>query len=893
MADLTFFTIIISFLPALVVTLFYTLLFGERRNHFIEAFIALMYINTIGFVLLSILLNPVQVNLQFGPNVGTSDFLSVLVTDFIFQIGNNLQTFFFWILVSFVAVLFGQLVLMVKLALQDPLKMRFSNLILRLVGKEPESDGYAGFHDRLDHITFEGVEPQPLNPEVVQRAWKSSWKDYLIIGLATIVPSIGFYINPPSSLYAYGILVFATWIYRFGYPASNRIAKGAGIMLGDRDVGAEMMRGVLGWFFRLNLVLSAVLIGYDFIAKFLTVGIAGFVYQYSIGLALAAVPIAYAIVMLPLVEDFSKGLYKRVFESITNARTGIRSANWKGMLKTIGASGIASLLVIGGFLATVFGVCLNYAANELGSISLIYPGQVDDSVLYEVFAGTSNAQLLRPIVWGLMMLVIPMAMMLLLGILGYYIKGLVTEKNEGFAVFSGFFVSTAIWFLLPNMDYVLNVLVTPVQYGGVFFYRLRPFMDIPTADQFWVRFISQFLISVPMYISVVLFITYYFHYKKTWELATGVDSQPLVHVTRSDIWDTVVLFIAGILGSMLGVIVLSAFLAPYDLYSVMYSLVTEIGNPNGLELVLSASVGGFAIIAEHNIVRTFLMLVAGPLLWMVVLWFVAVKQKSVTDRRVGLSALAFIFVTGVASIIWTYADMAAGVFIPASDVYPNSWPWTFAAQLGLRAGILYSILFGVYALLYLVNRYVRSSEGAWWLPPIAVFFALEYFVYDDQFTIIAVVILPMILAAFYKIGWAKTSEDKQEDFLLVYLRFGLMSLSIAEVLSTALWVAGLGTALALLGYDAFAYVINLLPHAIVEIPTFLFAAAVSIRIARDLGGHIRNEDWDGYVAETRSLLADRKIWRTYVFIIFFLLIAALIEVHISGYVAQYILSVLR
>jgi hypothetical protein len=893
MADLTLFTIIISFLPALVVTLFYTLLFGERRNQFIEAFIAIMYINTIGFVLLNILLNQIVVVQGFNPNVGTSDFLLVLVTDFLFQVGNNLQTFFFWILVSFVAVLFGQLVLMVKLALQDPLKMRFSNLILKIVGKEPESDGYTGFHDRLDHITFEGVEPQPLNPEVVQRAWRSSWRDYLIIGLATLVPSIGFYLNPGFNGYSYAIFVFATWLYRFGYPASNRIAKGAGIKLGDRDIGDEMMRGVLGWFFRLNLLLSVVLIGYDFVTNLVGGTITVLVYQYSIGLAVAAVPIAYAIVMLPLVEDFSKGFYKKVFESITKARAGLRSTNWTGMLKTIGASGIASLLVIGGFLATVFGVCLNYAANELGSISLLYPGQVDDDAYYKAVYGMSNPEMLRPIIWTIMMLIIPMAMMLLLGILGYYIKGLVTEKNEGFAVFSGFVVSTAIWFLLPNMDYVLGFYATPVQYGGVFFYRLRPFMEIPTADLFWVRLISQFLINVPLYISVVLFITYYFHYKKTWEVATGVDSQPLVHVTRSDIWDTIVLFMAGILGSILGVVVLSAFLAPFDLYSVMQSLVFEIGNPNGLELVLSASVGDFIIIAEHNIVRTFLMLVAGPLLWMVVLWFVAVKQKSPGDRRLGLSALLFILATGVASVIWTYADMAAGVFIPALDANSPSWPWTFAAQLGLRGGILYGILFGVYALLYLVNRYARSSEGAWWLPPIAVFFALEYFVYDDQFTIIAVVILPMILAALYKIGWAKTDEEKREDFLLVYLRFGLMSLSIAEVLSTALWVAGLGTALALLGYDAIAYVIYLLPHAIVEIPAFLFAAAASIRIARDLGTYVRNEDWEGYTANTRSLLTDRKVWRTYVFIIFFLLVAALIEVYISGYVAQYILSVLR
>ena len=204
-------------------------------------------------------------------------------------------------------------------------------------------------------------------------------------------------------------------------------------------------------------------------------------------------------------------------------------------------------------------------------------------------------------------------------------------------------------------------------------------------------------------------------------------------------------------------------------------------------------------------------------------------------------------------------------------------------------------------------------------------FAIEYFIYDDQFTIIAIVILPMILAIFYKLFWggkqvsadddpqpsvveirteeseddsewsnsydsesssenqsyAKPTSRKQEDFLLIYIRMGLISLAVAEILSTALWVAGIGTVIAITGGNAFLYVIELLPHGIIEIPTFLFAAAASLRIARDMDSTIISEDWDNLTQKTKSLLTDRRIWRTFVLVMFFLLIAALIEEHIT------------
>ncbi|MFW9800431.1 MAG: hypothetical protein ACFFD9_08340, partial [Candidatus Thorarchaeota archaeon] len=260
MAELTLLTLVFEFLSPLIVTLVYLIFFSKRSNKFIEAFIALMYVKTITFFLFWIWSIPElgAVIPGFDPWINGGGLTWLLITDLVFQFTATLQEYLTWVMVSFFAVLFGMVVLALKLTLQDPLKMRFKNLIGRLAGTEPESDGYSGLRDRLENITFEGVEPQPLDPEVQSRAWRDAWKDYLVIGLATIIPSIFAYngdivpyilfqsghpIGPEvvPNLYVLGVLIFLTWIYRFGYPASNRLAKGAGMKLGGRDLGGEMM----------------------------------------------------------------------------------------------------------------------------------------------------------------------------------------------------------------------------------------------------------------------------------------------------------------------------------------------------------------------------------------------------------------------------------------------------------------------------------------------------------------------------------------------------------------------------------------------------------------------------------------------------------------------------
>ncbi|MHA2396024.1 MAG: hypothetical protein ACXAC0_04915, partial [Candidatus Thorarchaeota archaeon] len=437
--DLTLLTLMFEFVPPLVVTLVYFVFFGKRKSKFIEAFIVLMYLKTVTFFIFNIALSGPGVGGGFDAGVNTYIVSWLLLTDMLFQFVTSLQEYMIWIMVSFFAVLFGMVVLAAKLALQDPMKMRFKNLIRGITRREPESDGYTSLGDRVANLTFEGVEPQPLNPEVQARAWRDAWKDYLIIGLATLIPSIPIYIgglpsfitlvNDPINYqipdtYVLNILIFLTWIYRFGYPASNRIAKGAGVRLGNRDIGGEMMRGVLGWFFRLNILLSVYFIGLQAWQAF-TSGVANIVsimIQYYIqGLIYAVPPIIFAILILPLVEDFAVVLYKKLFESITQARSKVSGISFGGALRNMVSSVGTGLVVTGAFVAAVFATTLNYAIEH--GLFRFFPGGVDDEFIAGIlYNPPNNFEMIGETIWLLMLLAIPFAMMIVLGVLGHLVR---------------------------------------------------------------------------------------------------------------------------------------------------------------------------------------------------------------------------------------------------------------------------------------------------------------------------------------------------------------------------------------------------------------------------------------------------------------------------------------
>ncbi len=895
MAAITPFTIVFEFIPPLVVTFAYLLVFRGRRNRLVEGFIALLYIKTVTFFLYAIYAQvPYEVT-GFDPHVDLDVLYWLAIAEFLFQFAYGLQEFLTWIMISFIAVLFGMLVLALKMALQDPLKMKFSNIIKRLVGKEPVSDGYTGFRDRLDHLTFEGVPENPMDPEVQKRAWSSAWRDYLIIGLATLLPSIPAYMGslqhyvdtflhpattPVLDQYIMGVFVFLTWIYRFGYPASNRIAKGAGLKLGDRDVGAEMMRGVLGWFFRLNILLTAALLVNDYITAISRGTLNYMVMYYLQGVWEAFPPILFAIIILPLVERFSVVLYKSTFETLHHAGTKMRTFNVRravaNLIASLGTGGLMTLAFVG----AIFAVTLHTSFAITGTLSIDVES-VAMNVNSILISAASNWVTLTPGFWVLLILTIPLGIMILTGVVGHYVRDRLNGGMESFALIAGFVTAIGTYFLMSGLDYLIGPSVTSVEFEGIQFYRLRPILVIPgtNPEQILYRLAYEFIVTVPIFISATLFVMYYFEYRERWREDSGEETGPLLSVHGTDIVDAVKLFTFGIIGSLVGVFILSFIMDPGNLGATLDSLIDEIGLPNGLELVLSWNVSYFAILSEHNLVRTLLMLVIGPIFWTLVLWLIAV-DKEPQEKRIGLMAVVVTVVGIIASFVWTARDLAEGAVF-----FGPPYPLVFSAELGARAAIILGTFFGLYLLVGLFNLGTKGSMGGWWFPPLLTLFVIEYFVYDDQFTLIALIILPSILAEFYRLIFHNREDVQSEDFLITYIRFSLMSVAIAEVLSTALWVAGIAALNAMYG-DVGFFLATVLPHGIIEIPTFLFAAAASFRIAKDLSPSIQAEHWEEVPLKTKQLLSDGRLWRTYLFILFFLLISAMIEAYVTPLVVM-------
>ncbi|MCK5266355.1 MAG: stage II sporulation protein M, partial [Candidatus Thorarchaeota archaeon] len=240
---------------------------------------------------------------------------------------------------------------------------------------------------------------------------------------------------------------------------------------------------------------------------------------------------------------------------------------------------------------------------------------------------------------------------------------------------------------------------------------------------------------------------------------------------------------------------------------------------------------------------------------------------------------------------WTQFDAINGVFNPYDPVLG------FAANLGYRAIIVFGIPVVFIVLAAIVNSVRGNGIGISWFPLVLMLFAIEYFVYDDQFTLIALIVVPIILAGAYRLLFRdrlsiRATENgdgsEREDFLITYIKFSLMSLAIAEVLSTALTVGGIAiirlTAPPPFGGNIVLYLASLLPHAIIEIPVFLVAAAAAIRIAKDLWPTVEAEDWASIPSKTKSLLSDGRTWRTFALIVFLLVIAALVEAYVTHHI---------
>ncbi|MEM2142126.1 MAG: hypothetical protein QXQ81_02580 [Candidatus Thorarchaeota archaeon] len=915
-------------LPPVVITLLYVIAFKGGRNRFIEAFLALMYVKSISFFIFSIYMQGLSEPPGFNPDVSPSVLGWVLFLDFLFQFFYCLQEFLTWSMVTLFAVVFGLIVLLLRLAIIEPMRTRLSGLI-RIIGRgSSASDDLRTFGERINALRFVGVPDNPLDPDVQSRAWADAWKDYLIIGLATLLPSIPVYMESfgryveslvlgpafiPTSPYVLGVLVFLTWIYRFGYPASNRLAKSAGLKLGNRDLGSEMMRGVLGWFFRLNILVTIGFITIDvFNALSINVtyhpvyggetvpGIMVLMNYYVLGVMQAAPPILFAIIVMPLVEKFAVVLYKKLFEWVTRDRLAVKDPQ-------TAATGVAGSILTGSLTTWAFSglvlITTLFTADRIGLGLMFDVGIVSNAVLHILNVPFDNVVTIVPSIWLVILFAAPLSMMLLNGFIGHYVRDRIRGGLELFSLSSGLFASVATYVLFPSLDYTLNPLLNGVRFADIEFTRIRWAFALAPPEQVLYRYAYQFIVNVPIWVSASLLVLYYFEHRRLWRQRVGIATGNLLNVTHTDVKHAVFLFTLGLAASVFMVLLLSALVDPLLVAGLTMSVVQEIGLPEGLESVFVRTVtelfgfetGRFMIYLEHNAVRTLIMLLAAPVFWSLVVTIRAAigrQSDQVTPTESTAPGPSRTDSPRIPVLVGLVTVIVTGLVVTLASLTTNEPFPVFSENLAWYAAHGYGIALLVTLVIALVRVFRGESLGHWWFPPVLTVFTMEYFIYDDQFTVIALIVLPGVILALERLLSPSSSGSDQPSPVANYFRYSLMSVAIAEVLSTALWVGGIAV-LAGMGlvepYRIDAYVAGRLTHGIVEIPAFLFAAAASFRIARDMFPLATQGRWSEVPLKTREVLTSGRLWRTFILVMFFLTVAALIEAYVSPLVELWVL----
>ena len=214
---------------------------------------------------------------------------------------------------------------------------------------------------------------------------------------------------------------------------------------------------------------------------------------YITGLIFVVPPIIFAVVMLPIIEDFAVVFYKKTFDALTQARSKIRALNMRQSLVNVisgaGTGFIAAIAFVGAVIATT----MNYSNGIF-----LFPRQLGNSVKIAITTAPNFSAMVSPLIWTLMMLGIPLAFMLLVGIFSHLVRRRIGGGIETFAFFAGVTISMVVYMIVTGMDYVLGAFPCSVNYSGEIFNRLVPYPELPKETDFVWRLASQFVINLAL-----------------------------------------------------------------------------------------------------------------------------------------------------------------------------------------------------------------------------------------------------------------------------------------------------------------------------------------------------------------------------------------------------------
>ncbi|MBS7288800.1 MAG: stage II sporulation protein M [Candidatus Freyarchaeota archaeon] len=739
--------------------------------------------------------------------------------------------------------------------------------------------------ERVRAVSFSRVPANPLDeaPKV------GFVRDYLVIGLVTLPAMVSFSLTVENyhsmgflGSFGLNIAIYIMLLYRFSYLASSRIAKIGGLKCGDVDLGEKMMRSVVGPFTYFNIILSLAGIGNiayglyaqrplylalhvlreNFIAELMVqdplVGFAASalipsvygvnVYLLSRIILANVASIVFAIALLPIFEVFSLHLYQKLHQFIANFKDRVGEIRGGDFVEAVslGVSlGACAIIVFHAVMAATTMLTTGVASDPSIASALTYYLLSFYPNLAPVLASQGGFTLVAPLspspltplsIWVLSTVLVAVALRFLLGALSGYLATS-RVKPELIVALSAAMVAVALW---------STPLLNTSLLGYATSYIASPLMGVVA--------VNRPLIILPDTMNPVA----YFNGSYFFRLLAQV-----------------------------------AYMAFFDLPIWVFST------------MLIAYIAYYAKPAKAVVARPPVKVVRAP----------AEKAFKLTMKDVALSSALFLaglaatlaaafalyYATGL-SAVWLFREVIFEVAAPEGVEY---WlyltftltPRVIASLLGLPSWLLENNL--PIILIHNFNRCVLSAIGAlaFWVAVVGLHerfrgkgnsvelyilivaaFAAEYILFDDQFTPIAMLLIPLAAAAALKLLRRDTPLVK----LLV--KSSLYSLCTLEILSTAFVIGGLYmiesvTFIWLGGKGGYPYLVSILPHGAIEIPAAILATAIGLSAARKLSPSI--DDPERFLEQAESMLKSSSLLVALLLAMAMFTVAAAVEAYIS------------
>jgi hypothetical protein len=187
----------------------------------------------------------------------------------------------------------------------------------------------------------------------------------------------------------------------------------------------------------------------------------------------------------------------------------------------------------------------------------------------------------------------------------------------------------------------------------------------------------------------------------------------------------------------------------------------------------------------------------------------------------------------------------------------------------------------------------EKVKNRFWFILAILLLGAEAVFFVDRFTYIAVIGIPLVLAALYRVFYRLVKKTRPETmFRTTFLKISFYTLILSEIYSTAIAIAdrfmfpippaiqsfAAGGNLGLL-----SFLLILIPHGLIEIPAIMLAGMIGLYIARRMIAKIHEDEkkLTEFMDEGKKLFLSGKIWYPILFVTVFFAVAAVIEIYVS------------